>query len=73
MNQAHQGLAEWLLRLYGTVGTRGDHERPHKLVFRLAILDLVESWRIQGKAILPGDELVLRFRELFAVVALRDG
>jgi putative restriction endonuclease len=50
------------------VGRVGDHERPHKPVMLLAMLDLFESGTIKENKITFSPELLEHFREYFDVV-----
>lgn len=63
----------WLERLYSLRrDKRGDHERPHKPVLLLSIMDLLDRGVIRGNAVAPSGELVTTFKRYFAVVKERD-
>jgi putative restriction endonuclease len=65
--------AHWLARLYDLRrNTRGSHERPHKPVLLLAILDLLDRGVLQENQVPFTEELVSTFRRFFAVVQARD-
>ena len=64
---------QWLERLYNLRrDKRGSHERPHKPVLLLAIIDLLDRGAIQGNAIPLSDELVASFKRYFALVKRED-
>ncbi len=47
---------------------RGSHDRPHKPVLLLAIIDLLDRKVVKQNAILLSDELVASFKRHFDVV-----
>ena len=64
---------EWLERLYSLRrDKRGSHERPHKPVLLLSILDLLDRGVIAENRVLLSDELAGSFRRYFDVVRDRD-
>ncbi len=64
---------EWLERLYNLRrDKRGSHERPHKPVLLLAILDLLDRGQIKANRIALTPQLVKTFRRYFAVVRRED-
>ncbi len=64
---------EWLERLYNLRrDKRGSHERPHKPVLLLSILDLLDRGRVKTNDIALTPELVKTFRRYFDVVRRRD-
>ncbi len=64
---------EWLERLYSLRrDKRGSHERPHKPVLLLSILDLLDRAAITENRIPLSDELARSFRRHFDVVRDRD-
>ena len=67
------GWSNWLDRLYDLRrDKRGDHERPHKPVLLLSLIDLMER-KLVAKNLFPlSDELVAAFKRYFAVVKKRD-
>ncbi len=68
-----QNWAHWLERLYNLRrDKRGTHERPHKPVLLLAILDLLDRGVIRINAEPFNEELVATFRRWFAVVSSED-
>ncbi|NNC87229.1 MAG: hypothetical protein HKN82_02075 [Akkermansiaceae bacterium] len=48
---------------------KGRHEKPHKPVVLLTVLDLVERGELTGNRIAFTPELVDRYKEIFEVVA----
>ena len=53
----------WLERLYSLRrDKRGSHERPHKRVMLLSIIDLLDRGVIRENAVPFGDELVATFK-----------
>lgn len=63
----------WLGRLYSLRrDKRGSHERPHKPVLLLSILDLLDRGVIQENAVPFSEELVTTFKRYFAVVRQHD-
>jgi hypothetical protein len=65
--------AHWLERLYDLRrDKRGSHERPHKPVLLLAILDLLDRGILLDNQVPFTKELVSTFRRFFAVVLARD-
>ena len=64
---------QWLERLYNLRrDKRGSHERPHKPVLLLSILDLLDRGVIAGNQVPLSDELVATFKRYFAVVGKED-
>jgi len=64
---------EWLERLYNLRrDKRGSHERPHKPVLLLAILDLIDRGLITQNAIPLSPDLVKTFERYFDVVRQGD-
>lgn len=49
-------------------GVRGDHERPHKPVMLLAVMDLIQSGRISNNLVPFSDELRKQFTKYFETV-----
>ncbi len=69
----NQQWEHWLERLYNLRrDKRGSHERPHKPVLLLSIIDLLDRGVIQHNAIPLSDELVASFKRYFAVVRRED-
>ena len=63
----------WLGRLYSLRrDKRGSHERPHKPVLLLSIIDLLDRGVIQENAVPFSEELVTTFKRYFAVVKQHD-
>lgn len=63
----------WLERLYNLRrDRRGAHERPHKPVLLLSIIDLLDREVITSNAVPFSEELVATFKRYFAVVKQRD-
>jgi putative restriction endonuclease len=63
----------WLERLYNLRRDKKDsHERPHKPVLLLAIIDLLDKGAISDNAIPLSDDLVKVFKRYFGVVRIRD-
>jgi putative restriction endonuclease len=63
----------WLERLYGLKrDKRGDHERPHKPVLLLTIIDLLDRGVLQQNSVPPSEELAATFKRYFAAVRQRD-
>src|SRR5881628_3105023 len=59
----------WLERLYNLRrDKRGSHERPHKPVLLLSILDLIERGQIKANEITLTPDLVNTFRSYFKLV-----
>jgi len=64
---------DWLGRLYSLRrDKRGSHERPHKPVLLLSIIDLLDRGVIQENAVPFSDELVATFKRYFNVVKQHD-
>jgi putative restriction endonuclease len=64
---------QWLERLYNLHrDKRGSHERPHKPVLLLSILDMLERGQIAKNEIALSPELVKTFRRYFDVVRQQD-
>ncbi len=63
----------WLERLYSLRrDKRGSHERPHKPVLLLSIIDLLDRGLVKTNAIPLTDELVTTFKRYFDVVKGAD-
>src|SRR6187455_1618469 len=63
----------WLERLYSLRrDKRGSHERPHKPVLLLSIIDLLDRRVIRDNAVPLSDELIATFKRYFAVVKRED-
>jgi len=63
----------WLDRLYDLRRyKRGSHERPHKPVLLLSIIDLVDRGVITANQVPLSEELVRSFRRHFEVVREKD-
>lgn len=63
----------WLERLYNLRrDKRGSHERPHKPVLLLSIIDLLDRGLIKQNQIPLTDELIAAFQRYFAVVQRED-
>jgi putative restriction endonuclease len=68
----NQKWEHWLERLYSLRrDKRDDHERPHKPVLLLSIIDLLDRGVIRENAVPFSDELVAMFKRYFAVVKER--
>lgn len=68
-----QNWQAWLERLYNLRrDKRGSHERPHKPVLLLSILDLLDRGLITQNAIPLSPDLVKTFRRYFEVVRQGD-
>ena len=66
-------LDEALAQLYDLKRDKvGTHERPHKPVLLLSILDLVEAGQVTNNQIELSDFLILAFTEYFSVVAQKN-
>ena len=64
---------QWLERLYNLRrDKRGSHERPHKPVLLLSILDLLDRGQIKTNEIALTPQLVKTFRRYFDVVRRED-
>lgn len=64
---------KWLERLYSLRrDKRGSHERPHKPVLLLSIIDLLDRGVIKTNVVPLSDELVATFKRYFAVVKEKD-
>ena len=67
-----QTWERWLERLYSLRrDKRGTHERPHKPVLLLSIIDLLDQGIIKTNAVPLSDDLVQTFKRYFEVV--REG
>lgn len=65
--------AEWLERLYNLRrDKRGTHERPHKPVLLLSIIDLLDRDLIRRNEVVLSEELVATFKLYFEVVRRHD-
>lgn len=63
----------WLERLYNlSRDKRGKHERPHKPVLLLAIIDLIDRGLLAENAVPLSSELVAAFKRYFDVVHSAD-
>jgi putative restriction endonuclease len=63
----------WLERLYSLRrDKRGSHERPHKPVLLLSIIDLLDRGLIKTNAVPFSEELVATFKRYFDVVKAAD-
>lgn len=63
----------WLERLYNLRRDKRDsHERPHKPVLLLSIIDLLDRGLIKTNVVPFSDELVATFKRYFAVVRLHN-
>ena len=63
----------WLERLYNLRrDKRGSHERPHKPVLLLAIMDLLDHGLVNHNEIRLSDDLVKTFKRYFAAVRQQD-
>ena len=63
------GWENWLERLYTLRRDKsGSHERPHKPVLLLSIIDLLDRGVISRNEVPLSDELVATFKRYFAVV-----
>lgn len=63
--------AHWLERLYNLRrDKRGGHERPHKPVLLLSILDLLDRNLVVANEIPLSEELVATFKRYSAVVRI---
>lgn len=63
----------WLERLYNLRrDKRGSHERPHKPVLLLSIIDLLDRGLVSGNAVPLSDELNSTFKRIFAIVRRQD-
>ena len=63
----------WLERLYSLRrDKRGSHERPHKPVLLLSIIDLLDRGVLKTNSVPFSDELVETFKRYFAVVKEED-
>jgi putative restriction endonuclease len=70
---SEQNWEEWLGRLYSLRrDKRGDHERPHKPVLLLSILELLDRGVIRENSVPLNDELVATFKRYFEAVRERD-
>lgn len=68
-----QKWEHWLERLYNLRRDKsGKHERPHKPVLLLSIIDLLDRQIIQSNQIPLSDELIRTFKRYFAVVRQRN-
>ena len=63
----------WLERLYNLRhDKRGSHERPHKPVLLLSVMDLLDRGLIGGNKVALSEELVRTFKHYFEVVRQGD-
>jgi len=64
---------QWLPRLYNLRrDKRGSHERPHKPVLLLSILDLLDKGRLKRNEVPLNDDLIKTFRRYFDAVRQHD-
>ena len=64
---------DWLDRLYNLRrDKRGSHERPHKPVLLLSLLDLLDRGIVNQNLFPLSEELVVTFKRYFAVVKQHD-
>jgi putative restriction endonuclease len=64
---------EWLERLYNLRRDKhGSHERPHKPVLLLSILDLIDRGKVKDNQVAFTPELASTFRRYFSVVRRHD-
>jgi putative restriction endonuclease len=69
MAVSEHGWETWLERLYNLRRDKsGSHERPHKPVLLLSIIDLLDRGIITGNEVPLSEELVKTFKRFFAVV-----
>lgn len=69
MAECDQRWDVWLDRLYNLRREkRGSHERPHKPVLLLSIIDLLDRGLIRDNVVTLTDELIATFKRYFAVV-----
>lgn len=69
MADCDQQWDEWLNRLYNLRREkRGSHERPHKPVLLLSIIDLLDRGLIRDNVVPLSDELIATFKRYFSVV-----
>src|SRR6187399_3246214 len=63
----------WLERLYNLRrDKRGSHERPHKPVLLLSIIDLLDRGIISSNEVPLSDDLIISFKRHFEVVRESD-
>jgi len=68
-----QNWAAWLERLYDLRrDKRGTHERPHKPVLLLSIIDLLDRGLIKENRVVLSEDLIATFKRYFAVVQNED-
>jgi putative restriction endonuclease len=73
MAVSNLGWETWLERLYSLRrDKRGSHERPHKPVLLLSIIDLLDRGVIARNEVPLSDELVRTFKRYFEVVRKHD-
>ncbi|MEZ5277058.1 MAG: HNH endonuclease [Opitutaceae bacterium] len=66
-------LQDYIDRLYRLKRDKSaGHERPHKPALLLAILDLIDSGAIKANRIELSDQLITKFKAVFATVAEKD-
>jgi putative restriction endonuclease len=69
MAVSKQSWEHWLERLYNLRRDKsGSHERPHKPVLLLSIIDLLDHGVITGNQVPLSDDLVKTFKRYFAAV-----
>ena len=67
------GWGNWLDRLYDLRrDKRGAHERPHKPIFLLSLIDLLDRNIITENLFPLSDDLIATFKRYFAVVKRHD-
>jgi len=73
MAVSNRAWENWLERLYNLRRDKsGSHERPHKPVLLLGVIDLLDRGVITDNAIKLDEELVSTFKRYFAVVSKHD-
>lgn len=73
MTVGRHSWEHWLERLYNLRrDKRGAHERPHKPVLLLSIIDLLDRNVITSNAVPFSEDLVVTFKRYFAGVKARD-
>ena len=73
MVPTEQEWERWLQRLYSLRrDKRGSHERPHKPVLLLSVIDLLDRGFIETSSVPLTDELMATFKRYFEVVKEAD-
>ena len=63
----------WLERLYDLRrDKRGSHERPHKPVLLLAIIDLIDRGEVANNQVLLNEALIKTLKRYFEIVRRRN-